>query len=472
VTPATPTPFFERPPDGPPPAGRLLLLSYHFPPSAAAGALRWQKFARYAAERGWGLDVITLHPAEVPNPDWDRLEELPEGTRVFGVPRPRLLRERLIDGTWEYMKVLRRGPLPVRRSQPQRPEPGDAPPTARRRRPATLAVRTYNSLLDYGVGRRWARDAARLSALVGNAARHRAVVTCGPPHTIHLAGRWLHRRRGMPFVMDMRDPWSLVERLSEPIDCATWRRLARHYERRAVPEAALIIANTDASRDALRERYPALASRIVTVMNGFDEDPIPRHAPDRRFVIAYAGTIYLDRDPRPLFDAAAVVVKRYGLTPNEFGIRLVGTVANFADRSVAELVRQAGLEGFVEIEGQRCRRELWDILGRAAVLVSLPQDSHLAIPSKVFEYMQFEAWILAMAEPGSATAQLLGETAAAVVGGTDVPRIAEILDDWYRRHRRGERPSRIADERRFGRRHQAGLMFDYLERVLGGAASP
>src|SRR5262249_5100160 len=39
-------------------ADRLLLVSYHFPPDRAVGALRWRKFARYAAERGWALDVI------------------------------------------------------------------------------------------------------------------------------------------------------------------------------------------------------------------------------------------------------------------------------------------------------------------------------------------------------------------------------------------------------------------------------
>ena len=39
---------------GPTPAtDRLILVSYHFPPDTAIGALRWRKLARYAAERGW-----------------------------------------------------------------------------------------------------------------------------------------------------------------------------------------------------------------------------------------------------------------------------------------------------------------------------------------------------------------------------------------------------------------------------------
>jgi glycosyltransferase involved in cell wall biosynthesis len=266
--------------------------------------------------------------------------------------------------------------------------------------------------------------------------------------------------------MDMRDPWSLVERLAEPIDCATWRWLARRYERRVVPAASLIVTNTEPSRDAMQRRYPALASRIVTVMNGFDDDPIPRQPADGRFVIAYAGTIYLDRDPRPLFEAAARVIRRHRLEPHDFGIRLVGAVANFADTTVSALVRRAGLEAYVEIQGQRSRKDLWDILARATVLVSLPQDSHMAIPSKVFEYMQFEAWLLAMAEPDSATGRLLQGTAAAVVGSTDVEALTARLEEWFERHRRGERPPRLADDARFGRRHQAGVLFARLEQVI------
>jgi hypothetical protein len=308
-------------------------------------------------------------------------------------------------------------------------------------------------------------DAAAVAERLAQSAPYTALVTCGPPHTVHLAGHRLRRTLRLPFVMDMRDPWSLVERLADPIDCAAWRLLARRHERRLAPSAQLIVTNTEASRDAMRHRYPALASKIVTVMNGFDEEPVPKRRKDGRFVITYAGTIYLDRDPRPLFAAAARVIRSHRLEPRDFGIRLVGTVATFADTTIAALVQDAGLDGYVEIEGQRSRRDLWDVLAHATVLVSLPQDSHLAIPSKVFEYMQFSAWILAMAEPDSATGRLLEGTAAAVVGSGEVDAIAARLSDWYQRHRRGEDPPRLADDARFSRRHQARVLFEHLERV-------
>src|SRR5262245_58280897 len=89
-----PTSFYSTPAAGSDRA-RLILLTYHFPPGQAAGALRWQKLSRYAAARGWGLDVITLDPASLSAPDRNRLAELPDGIRVFGVPDRPLLVERI-----------------------------------------------------------------------------------------------------------------------------------------------------------------------------------------------------------------------------------------------------------------------------------------------------------------------------------------------------------------------------------------
>src|SRR2546427_11220283 len=85
---------------------RLLRVSYHFPPGTAVGGLRWQKLARYAAERGWGLDVVSLDPADLPEQERDveRLKDLPDGVRVYGVPAPRLRVERAGNRVWHTLR--------------------------------------------------------------------------------------------------------------------------------------------------------------------------------------------------------------------------------------------------------------------------------------------------------------------------------------------------------------------------------
>lgn len=106
-------------------------------------------------------------------------------------------------------------------------------------------------------------------------------------------------------------------------------------------------------------------------------------------------------------------------------------------------------------------------LAGAAVLVSLPQDSPYAVPSKIFEYMRFPAWLLILAPSGSATAGLLEPTSAEVVDPTDVGKIASALRSWYRAYRIGGRPSPVASNGIFDRRSQAKRLFDALDDVVG-----
>src|ERR1700704_4552359 len=89
-----PAPWFVPPPL-PSPRGRLLLATYHFPPSPAVGGLRWQKLAAVAAERGWEVDVLALDPAALDRRDDARLGDLPSGVRIYAVPKQMAFAERL-----------------------------------------------------------------------------------------------------------------------------------------------------------------------------------------------------------------------------------------------------------------------------------------------------------------------------------------------------------------------------------------
>ena len=40
-----------------------------------------------------------------------------------------------------------------------------------------------------------------------------ALLTSGPPHLVHLLGRELRNRYGLPWIADFRDPWVAGERL-------------------------------------------------------------------------------------------------------------------------------------------------------------------------------------------------------------------------------------------------------------------
>jgi glycosyltransferase involved in cell wall biosynthesis len=298
---------------------------------------------------------------------------------------------------------------------------------------------------------------------------------------VHEAGRRVALATGVPFVMDLRDPWSLVQRLPEAVASPVWLALAARYERQTVARAALVVTNTEAARLGLQARYPEARSRIVTVTNGYDEDPQPRSLHGRRFTIAYAGAIYLDRDPRILFRAAARVVRELALRPSDFRIEFMRDVESFDGVPTQAIAGEEGLDGFVRLRPPGPRREASQFLAEGSMLLSLSQDSDTAIPSKIFEYMQYDAWVLALADRGSATECLLRGSKADVVAPQDLEGLAAVLRKRYLQYAGGERPRRLATDPRYSRREQARRLFDAIEACLpqsgtsrhsGGDAGP
>ena len=465
-------PFFVSERTGPPAKGRLLLISYHFPPSRAAGALRWQKMAAHAWNHGWGLDVVTLAADDLPVADLSTLADLPSSTRLFGVPDagPRFW-ERGENLLWGAVKRFRKR------------APGGDPDNARVGEPVTQSLargdlpriprtrgdwrRAYNAWSSYAREQAWQRLAASTALQVIDPTVHAAVVTCGPPHMVHEAGRMVAARAGLPHVMDLRDPWAGVERLYESFASPVWYFLARRHEERCVRSAALVAMNTEPARAVMATRYPDRADAMVAVLNGCD-DVFPATAATREgpFRVMYAGNMYLDRDPRPLLRASSVVVRELGLDPIRFQLDFIGQVASYGGVAVASLAAAEGLADHVRVHAPMPRRELFALLAEAAVLVSLPQDSDSAIPSKVYEYTGFPAWLLAFATPESATGLLLHGSGADVVGPGDVVATAAVLRRRFLEHEAGVRATPIATQARFTRRYQAGIFFAALEHVL------
>ena len=121
----------------------------------------------------------------------------------------------------------------------------------------------------------------------------------------------------------------------------------------------------------MQAAYPAAAERIIAVMNGHDDEPVPQSRHGHRFTIAYAGTIDLDRDVRPLFRATAEVVRRLDLSPDELGIELMGKAGSYNGAPVEALAREAGIEAFVRIRPHRPLREAMQFLADAAVGFSI-----------------------------------------------------------------------------------------------------
>lgn len=440
-------------------SNRALLVSPCFPPGVMAGALRWQRLSKFAAERAIELDVITLAPESQDRVEWDRLEELPAGIRVFGIPYDS---SPILRGMHRLLLRFRR----VRRNGARRSSTafGEASVVARR----TLGLAEIREVVAAEwTDRRWIRAASNLGYALTCATSYQAVISCGPPHIAHIAADRIARRARLPLAIDLRDTWARTEAATEHLLNPLWLALARRYEAKLVRKATLVVMNTEAARESMRSAHPAAAERIIAVMNGFDDEEIPSLDAGSTFRIMYTGSIYLDRDPNTLFEAIGRVVRTERLAREDLRIEFIGHAADVGGVPVTRIADRAGLGAHLVVSPPCPRRELFTRLSGAAMLVSLPQGHHMAIPSKVFEYMQFPAWLLALAQNGSATATVLTGTAADVVEPTDVNAIEEVVKRRYREYRRGTRAIPVAQTAsHLSRRVQADRFFAALGRCI------
>jgi hypothetical protein len=185
--------------------------------------------------------------------------------------------------------------------------------------------------------------------------------------------------------------------------------------------------------------------------------------------------IYVDRNPRILFRAASRLIREFDLGPADFGIEFIGQVAELNGVSLETIAAEEGVDDFVRLYPQVPRHEALEFLARAAILVNLPQNIDMCIPSKIFDYMRFNAWLLALSARGSAPELLLRDTSADLVEPDDLEGLVALLRTRYRQHLAGQRPSPIAAEApHLSRRAQARHLFDMIERHHGapGAERP
>lgn len=475
-----PEPFFESPAaDGT--TRRLLLVSYLFPPDSRIGALRWEKMAAYASERGWSVDVLMIDPAQAEVRDDSRLTSLPPGIRLFGV-RYNSYRESSMEAVlrkWaaralrtqrlreaEYYAAIHQARITPVGLAAQPPatvgygsngvvNPGRIIFAARR---AQLARRSYTEWED------WATRAAASGIALAEQQPYEVIVSSGPPHMSHEAAREISQVTNIPYVTDLRDPWD-HEAYQEPdSQSPTLSRLSAHFEAKAVAGASLVVMNTGLAEQMMRERYPLAAEKIITVLNGADPELRAPGTWRSTFIISYAGHIYGGRDPRALFRGVRRAIDDVGIAPGELEVRFMGS-DNIGGTSLTTLATESGLSGYFVSEPLQVRKAALALLQRSAMVVVLPQRLGHSIPGKVFEYVQTEAWVLSLAEPGTATDLMLRDSGADIAAPDDVDGIAEVVAMHYQEFRSGIRPVPINADGRFDRLRQADKLFEAIDHV-------
>jgi glycosyltransferase involved in cell wall biosynthesis len=219
-----------------------------------------------------------------------------------------------------------------------------------------------------------------------------------------------------PWVADFRDPWARAPWREDrfAFEKGAWQVLERRVVTRA--DATVFVTHTNCEEFA-KHYGTAIASRFHVAPNGCDVnefDGLVRRPPvaDAPFVLVHAGSLYGARDPRPLLRALHAAIQSGAIQADRFRLRFIGRVGV---PGLRDAVRECGLERVVEFVSHMPRQAALQEMVNASALLIVQPVTTVSVPAKLYEYMAARRPVLALAEPGGETAQVVTRSGAGIV---------------------------------------------------------
>ena len=225
---------------------RVLIITYYWPPTAGSGVQRWLKMSKYLPQYGWQPVIYTPENPEAGMTDESLLRDIAPEAEVIKRPilEPYAVFNALTGNKGKNSGKASTGSGAVNPINAV----GHKSPLMR----LSLWLRANVFVPDPRC--LWIRPSVRFLKQYLREHPVDAIVSTGPPHSMHLIARALHRSTGIPWTADFRDPWTRIFYFKHlPLTRRSRKRYAA-MELSVLREADHVVAVTDNMvRDFLEE---------------------------------------------------------------------------------------------------------------------------------------------------------------------------------------------------------------------------
>lgn len=386
---------------------RVLIITYYWPPTAGSGVQRWLKMSKYLPQYGWQPVIYTPENPEAGMTDESLLRDIAPEVEVIKRPilEPYAVFNALTGNKGKNSGKASAGSGAVNPINAV----GHKSPLMR----LSLWLRANVFVPDPRF--LWIRPSVRFLKQYLREHPVDAIVSTGPPHSMHLIARALHRSMGIPWTADFRDPWTRIFYFKHlPLTRRSRKKYAA-MELSVLREADHVVAVTDNMvRDFLEELGPGQQDKgkFHVIENGYDEADftgITAAELPAGFNLVHTGLFSAEGNPRRLWKVLAELCRDL---PG-FGRDLHLTFAGKTDPEILAAVREAGLGDRLTDRGYIPHHEA-NRLQKAADLLLLPlrEEPEAAgiLTGKYFEYLAAGRPIAAFGPHGSVLERSLAAT--------------------------------------------------------------
>ncbi len=385
---------------------KILIITYYWPPAGGPGVQRWLKFVKYFPDFGWKPVIYTPENPSYPLLDESLLKEVPENLEIVRTKiwEPYQIAEKLNKSN----KKFKGGQFDVGENQTWKSK-------------LSIWVRGNFFIPDARVF--WVKPSIKFLKKYLSDNHFDALVTTGPPHSMHLIGLGLKKEfPNLKWIADFRDPWTEISyykhlKLTKKSD-----KKHRELEKKVFENADITLATSYS--DA--ENFAKKGAKSVCITNGFDEDvkslsrevvkstnPSDNFTTSQlhKFTLSYIGVLEQLRNPEILWEVLEYLVIKNPDFSENFELKLVGRIDDKILNRIKNLELRKSVRNLGYLSHEKAVSEMQnsDIL----IMTNFPDESSKGIiPGKIFEYLATGKQILSFGPKDADVAKILEKTQA------------------------------------------------------------
>lgn len=350
---------------------KVLIITYYWPPSGGPGVQRCVKFAKLLPEFGYEPIIVTVDPDQASYPliDPSLLEETTSIKRVY--------KTKTSEPFKYYTKLIPNANIP---------NPGfsnESNPGVLKKLSRFIRGNLY--IPDARIG--WNQFALRQCSELIRKERITALITSSPPHSTQLIGMKLSQSSGIPWIADLRDPWTDIYYNKNLFRLRFAKIKDARFERMVLEKADRIVTTSESTKKLFQSKSEKInPDKMHVIPNGFDSSDFPEKQEniDTFFSITYTGTM---SDDYPVLSFIKSVEPFLLLkSSNKIRIDLVGEVSG----KIKELFFNSKISHLVKKHGYLSHSNSIEMMQKASVLLLIIPDvpnNEGIIPGKLFEYL-------------------------------------------------------------------------------------
>jgi len=390
---------------------KVLIITYYWPPAGGSGVQRWLKFVKYLQEYGIEPVVYTVDNVRYLKEDKTLLDDVPRNTKV--------LKHSIWEPTdllfWKKKKSQKSGISNISQNR------------------FLSFIRGNFFIPDPKVF--WVNSSVKFLQKYLNSNKVDAIISTGPPHSMHLIAQKLHKKNKLKWIADFRDPWTDLYYNKDFSEQSFAKKKNKILEKLVLKNADCVLTVSE----SLKEQFSINARRVEVITNGYDneirsaEDTVL----DKLFTISYIGLLPKQSNPKLFFKVLQELCSQNEDFKNDLKLNFIGDISDDVRVEVLKnnLEKNTSFKGYVDHE------KAIEFQNKAQVLLLLIpniEKSKGILTGKLFEYLIAKRPILAIGPEDGDLAEIIKETdSGTLIDFSNREQLSSEILKFYHQYKKG-----------------------------------